>query len=222
MEPGFITYQKFDDPVLANELAEQLDKHHIKYYVAEESQTVNPLFALNKEISIEYSVKINANDFEQVNQLLKDDESEDVTEVAKDYYLFSFTDDELMEVITKADEWSAFDFVLARKILTERGKEISDQAISAINDKRIEELKAPDPPQTFWIVIGYFFAFLGGVLGVFIGWHLMTYKKTLPDGERVFGYTEKDRKQGKRIFYIAIAVVALCIIIRLTVAFNND
>ncbi len=63
MEPEFITYQRFNDPALANELAEQLDKRHIKYYVAEESQTVNPLFALNKEVSIEYAVKINANDF---------------------------------------------------------------------------------------------------------------------------------------------------------------
>ncbi len=77
-----------------------------------------------------------------------------VTEIGKDYYLYSFTDDELMEVITKADEWSPFDVVLARKILAEKGKSISDEAIKAINEKRIEELKAPEPANrldNYWL-----------------------------------------------------------------------
>src|SRR5450631_1797115 len=111
MEPEFITYQKFNDAALANELAEQLEKHGIEHYIEEESLTPNPLFALNKEISIDYAVKISPGDFERVNQLLKEDESEEVTEIGNDYYLFSFTDDELMDVMAKADEWSAFDVV---------------------------------------------------------------------------------------------------------------
>ena len=101
--------------------------------------------------------------------------------------------------------------MLARKILAERGKVVSDEAISAIHEERIEELKSPEPPQTSWIIIGYLFALLGGVLGIFIGWHLMTYKKTLPDGERVYDYTERDRKQGRIIFYLAVIVTALCV-----------
>lgn len=209
MEPEFITYQKFDDIALANALAEQLKIYHINYTIAEESQTANPLFALNKEISFEYAVKINADDFETVNQLLKEAESEEVSEIGKDYYLYSFTDDELTEVIAKADEWSNFDFVLSLKILAERGKKINDDDLANINKKRIEELKAPDQPQNYWIVVGYLFALCGGVLGIFIGWHLSTYKKTLPNGERVFQYIERDRKQGRRMFYLSILVVIL-------------
>lgn len=206
---------------MANEFTEQLQQHNIEYYVEEESPTFDPSFALNNALKV-YAVKIKNDDFEIVTQLLKEDESEDVTEIGKDYYLYSFTDDELMEVINKADEWSPFDFVLARKILADRGKEISDAAIKKINEKRIDELKVPEAPQTSWIVIGYICAFAGGVLGIFIGYHLMTYKKTLPDGERVYDYLESDRMHGKWIFYIGIVVLVLAVGYKLGEIFTNN
>ena len=222
MEPEFITYQKFNDPALAEELAEKLDHHDIAYFVDESSFRFDPSLVMSNATT-EYAVKIKSEDFEKVNQLLIADESKNVNDVDKDYYLFTFTDDELMDVITKADEWSAFDVVLARKLLAERGKNVSDKEIETINEQRIEELKQPDTPQTFWIVIGYMVSILGGVLGIFIGWHLYSYKKTLPDGERVYGYTERDRWHGRIIFYLSIVVFAVAIIVyKIAPIFNND
>jgi len=223
MEPEFITYQKFNDPALADELAGQLEQHGIAYQIEEQSLTFNITFVLNDPLQKEYAVKIKSADFEKVNQLLKDDENKNIEDVDKDYYLFSFTDDELIDVVTKADEWSAFDVVLARKLLTERGKDISEAAISVINEQRLEELKKPESSQLSWIIVGYLIA-LGDItiafgviiwpffvcaIGLFIGWHLASYKKTLPDGERVFGYNQTDRMHGKRIFYLGITVFVL-------------
>jgi hypothetical protein len=222
MEPEFITYQKFNDPALAEELGGQLDNHHIKYFIEKESRPFDPTYSFNESSVTQYAVKIKSEDFEKVNQLLKDDESEDVAEIGKDYYLYSFTDDELMEVITKADEWSPFDVVLARKLLAEKGKVLTDEAITAINEKRIEDLKVPDPPQTYWIVVGYVCAFIGGLLGIFIGWYLVNYKKTLPNGERVYEYSERDRRHGRIIFYIGIVVLVLAMGYKLAGIFTND
>jgi len=220
MEPEFITYQKFSDIALANAMAEQLDNHHIQYLIAEESFNFDPGFRMSNAL-IEYAVKIKTTDFEKANQLLKDDENADVAEIATDYYLFAFTNDELMEVITKADEWSAFDFVLARKILGGRGVTLNDEAIAKAKNERIESLKKPAGSQNTWIILGYLFAFLGGVLGLFIGWHLSTAKKTLPDGERVYEYSEQDKKQGKRIFYISIVMTVISAILRLMPLFMH-
>jgi hypothetical protein len=222
MEPEFITYQKFNDPALADELSEQLKSHEINNIIVAEAHNFNPSFAFDDESSTYYTVKISADDFERANEFLKADESEDVSKIGSDYYLFAFTDDELLDVITKADEWSSFDVVLSRKILAERGKILSDETIAAIEQKRIEELRKPDAPQTSWIIIGYVVAFLGGIFGIFIGWHLMTYKKTLPDGERVYEYTHADRKNGKRIFYISTIVLILAIIYRLSGIFTGN
>jgi hypothetical protein len=218
MEPEFITYQIFNDPALADALAEQFENHHIKYLIVDESLPDNPYVNRGGKA---FAVKIKNADFKKANLLLKEDESEAITEIGKDYYLYSFTDDELMEVIIKADEWSPFDFVLARKILAERGKNMSDEDIAAINEKRIAELKVPDAPQTYWIVLGYIFALIGGLLGIFIGWFLMNYKKTLPDGEMVSEYSERDRKHGKRIFYIGIVVLVICIIYKIAPVFED-
>jgi hypothetical protein len=218
MEPEFITYQKFSDVALANAMAEQLDNHHIQYLIAEESFDFDPAFRMNNALK-EYAVKIKSTDFEKATQALKDDESTDVAEIDTDYYLYVFTNDELMEVVTKADEWSAFDNVLALKLLAERGISIGDKEIAEINEKRIEELRAPEAPQTFYIVIGYLAALLGGILGIFIGWHLSNYKKTLPNGDRVYDYNETDRAHGKRIFYLSIVIFIIAVIFKIVSLF---
>ena len=216
MEPKFITYQKFNDIALANELAELLEGHGISHRVEEDSLTFNPSFNLNDELSKEYAVKISADDFEQVNELLKQDASEYIDDVEKDYYLFDFSDDELKDVVAKADEWSAFDVQLARKLLADKGKAITDAELESLEEKRIEELKVTEPSQTGWIVIGYIFSLLGGILGVFIGWYLKSSKKTLPNGERVYEYSERDRWHGKVIFFISILALILSVIYRVT------
>ena len=219
MKPRFIIYRRFNDPVLADELAKQLELHDVPYIIEEDSLTLNLTFMPNDPFQKDYVIKIKSEDFDKVNGLLKDDENEEVNIVNKDYYLFGFSNDELMEVIAKEDEWSAFDVVLARKLLKERGQFISDETIDTIHKKRIEELKKPEASQSSWIIIGYMFALLGGILGIFIGWHLFTYKKTLPNGERIYDYNDNDRKQGKRIFYLSIIVFVLASIYKLAILF---
>ncbi|HTE00912.1 MAG TPA: hypothetical protein VK668_16585 [Mucilaginibacter sp.] len=206
MQPEFITYQKFNDAALANALAEHLDDAGIEYYIEEESSGFDPSMVMSNS-PIDYVVKIKGEDFEQVTQLIKEAESNNIEGIEDDYYLYEFTDEELMEILVKADEWSALDYVLAQKILAKRGKSLTEKDIVAIKQKRLETLKAPEPPQTTWIILGYIFAFLGGLLGLFIGWHLKSHKKTLPDGEKLYAYTERDRWHGKVIFYIAIVGV---------------
>jgi hypothetical protein len=220
MEPEFITYQKFDDIVLAEELTDLLEENGIAHEVEEQQFQFDPSFVLSNA-KIEYAVKIKSEDFERVTQLTQANEAENIEGVEPDYYLFGFTDEELMEVIAKADEWSAFDVVLARKILGDRGKAISDKDIATLSEKRIEVLEAPDPSQTAWIVIGYICALLGGLLGIFIGWYLTTFKKTLPNGERVYEYSERDRKHGRRIFYIGIIVLVLSIAYKIMPVFEE-
>lgn len=221
MTPEFITYQKFNDSALANDLVELLDQHNIPYFIQEETSGFDPSLVMSNA-AVDYAVKIKSEDFEKVNQLRKDYEEQNLDGIEKDYYLFSFTDDELMEVLTKADEWSTFDVVLARKLLTERGKNITDADIKSINEKRIEDLKAPETGQSTWIIIGYICALIGGVLGLFIGWHLKSYKKTLPTGEKVYGYTENDRWHGRVIFYISIVGFVVGVIYKLWPAFRGE
>ncbi|MDO3644327.1 hypothetical protein [Mucilaginibacter sp. L3T2-6] len=168
MEPEFITYKKFNDIALANDLAELLDENNVAYFLQEEDLVFNPAFSYTD--TKEYAVKVRPEDFEKINDLLKRDIEKSLEEVNAGYYLLAFTNEELMDVIAKADEWNVFDVQLARKLLAERGRELSDKQLKEIEEKRIEQLKQPDKPQTNWIIIGYLAAVLGGIFGVFIGW----------------------------------------------------
>jgi hypothetical protein len=107
-------------------------------------------------------------------------------------------------LVAKREEWSAFDYQLAQKILSDRGVELSEEKLSQMDQERIADLKQPEPPQTTWIILGYICAALGGLFGLLIGWHLMGHKRTLPNGETVYAYTNKDREHGRVIFFIAI------------------
>ncbi len=221
MEDAFITYQKFNDPILADDLTNILAKHDIPYLVEEESFSIEATMVLNNPLTKEFAVKLKSNDFEKVNQILQNEAQVEIEQVDKDYYLFSFTDAELLDLISKADEWSPFDFMLAQKILAQRGNILSKAEVNYLKEERLNELKKPEASQTLWVIIGYICALLGGVLGIFIGWHLFNHKKTLPNGDRVYDYSETDRKHGRVIFYISSIVWGAYIIFKLLGVFKS-
>lgn len=204
-----LTYRKFNDLALARDLVKILDDAGIEYLLEESPVIFNPTFATRTEASNEYVIKISNDDFVRADQIIEQHELKFTEEVAPDHYLFGFTDDELTDVVAKADEWSAFDVVLAKKILRDRGKSISQEQEQALKQERLAELKTPERSDSNWVTAGYLFAACGGVLGLFIGWQLWQSKKIMPNGEQVYTYNQRDRSSGQQIFYLSIASIVL-------------
>lgn len=216
MNEEFITFEKFNDQNSAKELGELIAAQNIEFLLEDNSLSFDPTFA-NNGFGKEYCIKLKKSDFEKANKILADKSENQINEIDEDYYLLSFTDDELIEVITKSDEWNKFDISLAKKLLKDKGKEITPEKIEEIKRQRIIELSKPEEGQKGYIILGYITAFLGGLLGIFIGWHLLTYKKTLPNGNRIYAYSENDRKQGNRILTIGYIFLAFWLIIRILI-----
>lgn len=84
----------------------------------------------------------------------------------------------------KKDEWSKFDYLAAQKILKERGNEVKPELLNVIRKQRIADLTVQEESPKWLIYLGYFSAIFGGFLGVFIGFYLMKYKKSLPNGNK--------------------------------------
>ncbi|WP_343538183.1 hypothetical protein [Flavobacterium mesophilum] len=163
----------------------------------------------------QYEIKIDPINFEKAEAILEKATENILTEVDSDYYLLSFSDDELYDVLLKSDEWNVFDYKLAQKILKERGKNIDSEMLAFLKKERLQTLAKPEEPQKSWINIGYIFSFLGGALGIVIGYLLWTSKKTLPNGQRIYSYNEADRKHGKTIFIIGAIVFPVALLIRI-------
>ena len=211
MKEEFLIFQKFNTESQAEDFGSLLNVNRIEFLIENISINFDPILS-NNEFGKEYCVKIKKDDFEKANDILREKAKTEINEVPDDYYLLSFTDEELIDVIEKSDEWNKFDVELAQKLLKERGNEITTEQISELKKQRIIELSKPEEGQNVYIIIGYVCALLGGLLGIFIGWHLTTYKKTLPNGNRIYAYSENDRKQGNRILILGIVFIVFWIL----------
>lgn len=214
MTEQYLTFQKFNDPDLANELTEILDQNDISFLV-DDTGSFDPTFS-NSDAGKEFRVKLKKEDFEKANTLLLQFTMKQLENVEKDYYLFEFTDEQLIEIVTRPDEWGQLDYLLAQRILKDHGKEINPELADTLRKQRIQDLAKPEESQKSWIYAGYAIALVGGFLSIIIGWHLLTHRKNLPNGDRVYGYSASDRKHGNRIFILGIICFVIAIIIRFT------
>lgn len=210
----FITYEKFATVPELKEFVELLQTHNIPYELEDDVQLFDASFA-NIQHHRDYRIQLLPEDFERVNEIRNNIAISELDQVDADYYLFDFTNEELIDLISKQDEWSPFDYQLAQKILKARGQEVSTKEINKLKDQRIAELSEPEKHNPFWIVIGYIFSALGGLFGIIIGWYIVFSKKTLPNGQRIYTYNESDRKHGKIILIIGIPILVIVVLIRL-------
>ena len=214
MTENWIVFRKLNTLIQAQELETLLNENNIKTVLADNIAPADITFSGSTLLN-EYEIKIDASNFEKAEAVLEKDAESLLEKMDQDYYLLSFTDEELYEVLIKSDEWSIFDYKLAQKILTNRGKTIDHEMLASLKKERLNILSKPEENQRPWIIAGYLFSFLGGGIGIVIGYSLWTSKKTLPNGERIYSYNDADRKQGKTIFIIGLIVFPLALIVKI-------
>ena len=214
MSKKFVEFQRFSSEEELENCIKILTKNNIEYLIEDVSINLDPVLSSNK-LGKEFLIKIEQVNFEKTNKILDEFYSSEIDEIDNDYYLFSFSDDELLDVIIKSDEWNKFDVQLAKKILSKKGKGLSNLEIDDIKRQRILDLSKPEKKQSEWIFVGYVSSLLGGLLGIFIGWHLLTFKKTLPNGDRIFNYSNEDRKHGNQILILGIISIIVWTIIKI-------
>lgn len=206
MSHPYVTFKKFPDAAQARAIQELLLENGIEcIFVNNASQ----LGGLSGEGAHEYELQMHPDNFEKAQVLLEKDAENMIKDLPEDYYLLSFTDEELHEVVVKHYEWSEFDYMLARRLLEERGQGIDETHIKAMRTEEINELAKPEKDQRGWVIAGYIFAFLGGFFGIVTGYVLRTSQKTLPNGQMVYTYNEKDRKSGKNILILSVILTLI-------------
>ena len=218
MTKELVTFQLLHSRQIAEEMGSVLDREGIAYEIVENKKYFDPSFAFNK-VDPEINLKLMAGDFIKARDVLERVYTRQLEEVDPGYYLFKFKDYELLEIIRKPDEWGIFDHALAKRILSDRGIAVPDDAANEVMSARLQELRKPESVEPVWIGLGYVAALAGGFFGVLMGWLFSSMKKTLPNGERVFVYKEADRRHGSRIFKLGLIVFFIFMIKVLTSTF---
>jgi hypothetical protein len=208
MDSTFQTLETFASLSEAALLIEVLEQHQIEYLI--EDRSADP--ALKDQAGQHIQLQVKTEDVEQVKQLLSEEADKALDSIEKDHYLYSFSDEELLGMFHKPDEWSRKDIALAQKILKERGKEINKEEIVTLRGKRFAQLREPEKADRVWILVGWIGALAGGVVGLIMGYHYWSFKKTDPDGNRFFGYDVQSRKTGYRMFVTGAVLTGLTLL----------
>jgi len=216
---NFVSFKKYPDAAQAMEIEHLLLSNNIECVFVDNGSLLDGSFG-GTAIK-DYEIKLQPQDFAAATQLLLVHAEQWTSDVPNDYYLLTFTDEELYEVVQKKDEWGEFDYVLAQKLLSERGKAIDTQSLKQLENERILALAWPDDLHFGWIIAGYIFALLGGVFGVITGYLIYTSKKTLPDGTKVYGYSQGSRAHAKNILILSCVVIAISGVFRILQAMER-
>lgn len=131
MTENFIAFKNFPTRIQAKEVEMLLNKNNIKTVLADNIAPVDITFS-GSTLQNQYEIKIDPADFAKAQEILEKDTESLLNQVDKDYYLLSFSNEELYDVLLKSDEWNVFDYKLAQKLLTERGKNIDPDMLASL------------------------------------------------------------------------------------------
>jgi hypothetical protein len=186
---------------------------------------------INNPMLNDIRIMLSPDDFAKADKILGDYYENLLNSVSKDYYLFTFSNTELLEILRKQDEWGDLDYQLAQNILKDRGKEVSQAELKYLKENRIEALSSPPKSQIELVLLGYAIILFGGFafffglklwafwfpLATIFGALLSKTKKTLPTGEIIYFFNLNDRKHGNIIFVLGLS---LCIVLIVLLPFG--
>jgi hypothetical protein len=227
MTEEFLSFHTFPDEEAAKDFAEDFEKTGIVFKV-ESVTTILDANIIGASANTAIAIKIRSVDFEKAHTALNEYYRKLTGSIDKDYYLFSFSDTELFEIIARPDEWGYLDNQLAQKILADRGHSIDPVTMSRLKENRIAELAKPEKDDWGMLTIGYLlissglislflrpsFAYAphGFVIALLIGSLLAYNKKVLPDGSKVYSYSPGSRKHGKIIMIAAVVILCFSVV----------
>src|SRR4029078_2182719 len=146
----YVSFQSFPSEEEASSLAEIFAKNDIDCTIVRTKPIIDRVI-IGEDAEDKIYLKIKNSDFKKANEILQKQIEANLDKIGDDYYLYSFSNNELLEIINKSDEWSKQDFFVAKKNLTERGLSISEKDISKIQSERIKKIGKQETGSTFWI-----------------------------------------------------------------------
>jgi len=119
MNEEYLRFKLFTDKTTAEDFAEVLKQNAIDYKIEEDSLVFDASFA-NHPLARDYVIAIKQSDFKNASNAYDEYFAKQLNDVPADYYLLQFSDDELLDILARPDEWGAFDYQLATELLKKR------------------------------------------------------------------------------------------------------
>lgn len=131
------------------------------------------------------------------------------TALPPDHHLLTSTDEEILNIVARPEEWSPYDVAHARRIMNERG--LVPARIETVRKGLLQEIHTGKRAPTSLILAGWVFSLLGGLFGFAIGCSLHYSTEDTPEG-KFPTYDARSRRMGKGMLYLSSIVTILILV----------
>lgn len=196
--PTYLTYPRFYDQEQSKELTDFLDRERVPYIIEKDREVLDKIY-VGETLDPLIRIMIKSEDFAKVNDLMITRYPVDLAQLDTDYYLFSFSNSELQEVLSSPDNWNYLDRAIAAKLL--EGKQLTNTNIS-----QVAETVDPAPEQisAAWLIAQYLLSLVFPYVGILIGIATLAAYRTTPDGKKRNIYNANTRMHAKIMLGIGI------------------
>ncbi len=201
-ESQYVVFKRFSSKENAEELSKQLTAHEVQNVIDTSALPVS--IVPNGQMQNEIVVKVKQSNLRKANLMLQQLMHKNIAQLDTDHYLFEFTEEELIDVIKTPHEWQYDDYLLAQKLLKDRGCAIAEKQLKSFESVNLAREAQEEKAPIFMLYRGYIYAFVIGGMGLIVGLGLLYQRKTISDGRKVNFYDEASRKHGKYIVLISI------------------
>ena len=195
----FLTYTKFYSREEAQEFIDILQNSGIDFKIDHERDLLDKIYT-GESVDPMISLKIPENRFEDINAILLSRAHTQLTDIDPNYYLFSFSDQELIDVLNGRNECNHFDQALAHKLLSDRKVKIPNENKIALD----AESYSPLHLGSILLISQYLLTLLLPYVGVIVGLATLFAYKTLKSGEKAKMYDEATRQNAKVMLGLGI------------------
>lgn len=207
-----IVFKSLSNIEEAEKIGEELALHHIAYEIESPPQLLDRNF-IGEQPMPEHYIKLLPSDFTRANEIVESLYKNIAATVGKDYYLYDFSDEQVLDVVNHKSEWGDLNYYVALEILVKRGIPYDKQLTNALEEEAAAIV--PQPAKPFYLLLVYIILAVSFILpypyfsigGLIVGLFLYGASKTLKNGTRIPYYDAASRKNG--IIIIAVAVLSI-------------
>jgi hypothetical protein len=219
MAEEFVNYKSFNDKAVAMELYEKLRQEGVPVEWESSVGIFDVSFA-NDEFMHLYYVKLRKQDFERADAILMEFVKQKNEKPKEGYYLYSFSNEELIDVLKNPLEWNEYDRYWAGRLLQERNIAVREEEFAYTKTENIDELRKPWKASKIWLLLPlvlfswalYTVYFFPAALCIFIGAYIAFSKKTLPNGDRVRAFSDDNWFLGILVMVAGILFTTFCML----------
>lgn len=138
MTKTFITLKKLPDMDQARKLKRFLNENDIKCFLSDNISTVDNNFL--DPLSTDVEAKIKSEDYDKASKLVEKWIEKMLDEFDRNYKIFSFSDRRLYTILLKPENWTEFDYRLAKRLLIEKGKPVDEDFVNSLRkENRVKQ-----------------------------------------------------------------------------------